>query len=189
MKRSLFLLSLLLTLGTAAYALTKTHEQKVALSEDREVVVAVPEGFSFEAGTAQSGAVSMKLAAEGNAVTLDVEFLPDPEGKFASARARREQMYELFASFVDSSTEKAMQFEELNPRTGAATYCVFTDAGLVGKTKMPPGEYLNLTVGVKTWPGVLAVFRCFSHDTTSASYQAVLEMLKQSLDEKPVPLK
>jgi hypothetical protein len=188
MKKLPYLLCLIIA-ATVARGLTKSHEQKVALTEDREIVIAVPEGFAFEAGKAQNGAVAVKMAGEGNAVTVDLEFLPDPEGRFIGARARKEQMYELFATFVDSSTEKAMQFEELEPRTGGGTYCVFTDASLVGKTKLPPGEYLNLTVGVKAWPGVLAIFRCFSHDTKSPAYQAVLEMLKKSVDEKPVPLK
>ena len=122
-------------------------------------------------------------------MTLDLLFLPDPEGKFAGARARKELINEKFNTFVESSTEKAMQFEELDPRTGAATYCVFTDANLIGKDKLPPGEYRHFTAGVKAWPGVITVFRCFSNDTTSLAYQAVLAMLKTSVDEKPVPLK
>jgi hypothetical protein len=95
----------------------------------------------------------------------------------------------MFVEYVDSSTEKAMQFEELEPQTGAGTYCVFTDAKLVGQTELPPGEYLHLTTGVKTWPGVAAVFRCFSNDTTSAGYKSILAMLRESVHERPVPLK
>jgi hypothetical protein len=180
---------LLLLLAAARGALTKTHDQTVALSVDRSVVISVPEGFSFDAGRDDTGAVVVRLASAGDTVTLDLLFLPDPEGRFAGARARKELINEKFKTYVDSSTEKAMQFEELDPRTGAGTYCVFTDASLVGKDKLPPGEYLHFTAGVKAWPGVLAVFRWFHNDTTSPAYQAVLSMLKTSVDEKPVPLK
>jgi hypothetical protein len=106
-----------------------------------------------------------------------------------NARARKEKMVELFQEYVDSSVEKAMQFEELDPRTGAGTYCVFTDASLVGKKKFPPGEFLHFTTGLKAWPGVLAIFRVFSNDTTSAEYRAAMKMLRESVQEKAVPLK
>lgn len=82
-----------------------------------------------------------------------------------------------------------MQFEELEPKTGAGTYCVFTDAALVGRSTLPPGEYLHLTAGVKTWPGVVVVFRLFSNDVNSSEYRAILTMLRESLQEKPVPLR
>jgi hypothetical protein len=189
MKKLPYVALLLLFVAAASGALTKTRDQTVALSMDRSVVISVPEGFSFDAGRDDAGAVMVRLASAGDTVTLDLLFLPDPEGKFASARARRELINEKFNTYVGSSTEKGIQFEELDPRTGAGTYCVFTDASLVGKDKLPPGEYLHFTAGVKAWPGVITVFRCFHQDTTSPAYQAVLAMLKTSVDEKPVPLK
>ena len=169
--------------------LTKTREQKIALSESREVIVAVPDGFALATGQDQNGVIAIKLSDPGETVTIDLQFLPDPEGKFATPRSRMELLHEMFTGYVDSSTEKGMQFEELQPRTGAGTYCVFTDVNLVGKTELPKGEYLHLTAGVKAWPGVLAVFRCFSNDTTSTGYRAILAMLRESVHERPVPLK
>ena len=172
----------------AALAADKPRELTVALTENREVLVAVPEGFSFQAANEESGPV-IKLNDEKQSISLDVQFLPDPERRFGNARARKEQLNEIFFSFVESSTEKAMQFEELDPKIGAGTYCVFTDEKLVGKTSLPPGEYLHLTVGIKAWSGVIAVFRCFSNDTKSDGYQAVLKMFRESVHEKPAPLK
>lgn len=83
-----------------------------------------------------------------------------------------------------------MQFEELRPKVGAATYCVFTDAKLVGKPpgEYPPGEYLHVTAGVKAWPGIVATFTLFSNDTKSEAYQALLKVLRESVHEKPAPL-
>jgi hypothetical protein len=129
------------------------------------------------------------LADPKERFSLDCVFLPDPEGELGSARGRAEKLVEMFNSYVESSKEKGMRFEELEPRTGAGTYCVFTDVNLVGKTQLPPGEFLHLTAGLKAWPGVVAVFRFFSNDTTSPEYQGVLKMLRESVDEKPVPLK
>ena len=80
-----------------------------------------------------------------------------------------------------------MQFEELTPRRGAGTFCVFTDAALVGKAELPPNEYRHLTAGVKAWEGVMVVFRLFSNDTKSESHLAAMRVLRESVEERPVP--
>jgi hypothetical protein len=175
--------------AVATEAGPKLREQKIALSETREVIIAVPDGFALVTGQADSGLIAVKLSDAKESVTIDLQFLPDAEGKYATPRARMELMHEMFVEYVDSSTEKGMQFEELEPKTGAGTYCVFTDKKLVGKTELPPGEYVHLTNGVKAWPGVIAVFRCFHNDTTSPAYKALLTMLRESVHERPVPLK
>lgn len=189
MKYTIVIALLLPVLAAASAPTPKLREQKIALSEDREVIVAAPDGFALVTGQDENGFVGVKLSDAKESVTIDLQFLPDPEGKYANSRARLELMHEMFFEYVDASTEKAMQFEELEARTGVGTYCVFTDAKLVGKTDLPRGEYVHLTTGIKAWPGVIAVFRCFSNDTTSAGYKAILTMLRESVHERPVPLK
>jgi hypothetical protein len=173
----------------ASGAMTKSREVTFFLFENRRLVVEVPEGFSFVTQTDSEGFVNLKISSPEDKVSGDVRFLPDPEGRFANARARKELMNEMFIEYVESSQEKAMQFEELDPRTGAGTYCVFTDSKLVGKSTLPAGEFLHLTTGVKAWPGVVAIFRFFSNDTTAVDHQSFLKMLRESVYEKPVPLK
>jgi hypothetical protein len=167
----------------------KSREENVRVFESRKITIEVPEPMSFSTAKDENGLVVIKLADRGDTLNMELRILPDVEGRFANARARKELMYEMFNEYVDSATEKAMQFEELDPRVGAGTYCVFTDAKLVGKTTLPPGEYLHLTAGLKAFPGVLVVFRCFSNDTTSAEYQSLMKMLRESVQERPVPLK
>jgi hypothetical protein len=175
--------------GGVVSARAAIREEMVPLTEGRRVAVAVPSGFTFAAGKDDTGPITLKLQGANDEVSVDIQFLPDPEGRFGSARSQRELLNQLFGEHVDSSTEKAMRFEELEPRIGSGTYCVFTDASLVGKAELPKGEYLHLTTGIKVWPGVVAVFRCFSNDTTSAQYRSVLRMLRESVHEKPVPMK
>lgn len=189
MKSSLTLALFFSVLAITATASIKTRELKIALSESREVILAVPDGFALVTGRDPTGLLGAKLSDPQEGISLDLQFLPDPDGKFASARSRAELMFEMFAGYVDSSTEEGMQFKDLEPQTGAGTYCVFTDKNLLGKTELPPGEYLHLTTGIKTWPGIATVFRCFSNDTTSEEYQAILAMLRESVHEKPAPLK
>jgi hypothetical protein len=178
---------LLLLLFTGAAAGPK--EEPLLIFENRKVSVRVPAGFEAKAARAENGVTLLHLQHEVEKISVDLRFLPDAEGRFANARARREIMAGMFDEYVGESSEKGMQFEELEPRTGAGTYCLFTDQKLVGKASLPPNDYLHVTAGVKAWPGVLVVFRCFSNDTTSEGYHAVMRMLRESVQEVPVPLK
>jgi hypothetical protein len=184
-----FFLACLSMARLPAAATLQPQEEAVFLFENRKVTIAVPPGFGYASNKDELGTCQVKLGDPKSRVSLDIVFLPDPEERLAQTRARREMLAEEFAQYVDSSSEKGMQFEELAPRSGAGTYCVFTDAKLVGKTDLPSGEYLHLTAGVKTWPGVLAIFRLFSNDTSSAEYASAMKMLRESVQEKPVPLK
>ena len=191
MKSSLKIISLLLLLTTfaAAGAKLQPREEALFLFENRKVTIAVPAGFGYVLNKDDNGIAQVKMGDPKNRVSLDIVFLPDAVEEFKNSRARKELLAEEFRSYVDSSSEKGMQFEELEPRIGAGTYCVFTDSSLIGKADLPPGEYLHLTAGLKVWPGVVAIFRLFSNDTTSAEYQAALKMLRESVQEKPVPLR
>jgi hypothetical protein len=177
-----FMLSL-----AAAVAAPKTHDETVFLFENRKVVIAVPPGFGFASSKDDHGMLNVKVADRKERAMLQLTFLPDPDARFTSSWNRKELMNENFRDHVPDSVEKAMQFVELDPRTGMGTYCVFTDASLVGKTKLPPGEYLNATTGVKAWPGVVVVFSLVSNDTTSKEYKSLLAVLRDSVDEKAVP--
>jgi hypothetical protein len=150
-----------------AVAAVAPREEAVLIFGNRKVSCAVPEGFNYATARDDLGLVHIRLEHDTGKVSLELRFMPDPESQFSTARARREMVAEMFSSYVESSTEKGIQFEELGPRTGAGTYCVFTDAKLVGQAKLPAGEYLHLTAGVKTWPGVVVLFQLFSNETTS----------------------
>ncbi len=175
-------LFVLLAVGAAA----KETNETVFLFQNRKVEVAVPDGLGFASSKDDHGMMTVRLADPKENVSLQITFFPDPEAYFASARNRREFMNDTFNSFVGSSVEKAMQFEELAPKVGAGTYCVFTDAELVGKAKLPPGQFLYSTTGVKVWPGVYAVFEVLCQDTKSKEYLAVMKTLRESLHELPV---
>ena len=180
-------LSLLVALIAGALPIV-AREESIPLSETRSIAVTVPDGFNYKSGVNARGELGLTLNEAKAQATLTVVFQPDPEGDFRQARARRERMHEEFNSYVGGSVEKAMQFEELEPKVGAATYCVFTDEKLVGQTTFPEGEYLHVTVGVKAWPGIVAIFTLFSNDAKGAAHQALLKVLRESVHEKPAPL-
>ncbi|HVS53432.1 MAG TPA: hypothetical protein VHD62_13835 [Opitutaceae bacterium] len=168
----------------ALVASAKEHEESVFLFQNRKVSILVPDGFGFASNKAENGMMTVSVSDKKETLSLSITFLPDPDERFASARSRKEFMNENFRAYVDHSVEQAMQFEDFESKTGAGTFCVFTDASLVGKTKFPRGEFLHSTAGLKAWPGVLAVFSLFSNDTKSRDYQALMTLLRDGLREE-----
>jgi hypothetical protein len=166
----------------------KEQEETVFLFQNRKVTLLVPDGFGFASNKSERGVLTVELADPKERVKMQVTFLPDPDQRFATSRSQKEFMNQTFHDFVGSSVEKAMQFEELEPKVGSGTYCVFTDAKLVGIATLPRGEFLHSTTGVKTWSGVVAIFTIFSNETRSKEYGAVMNMLRQSVQETPGPL-
>jgi len=172
--------------GSAALSREKAREEILILSGERRVALTVPPGFQYSSGKDERGLISARLTAPHERLSLELSFLPDPEGEYATARGRKELIAQAFQQYVGSSVEQAMRFEELDPRIGAGTYCVFTDANLVGKNDLPRGEYHHVTTGLKSWRGCFALFTLFSHDTTSDDYLAAMKLLRESVVELPL---
>lgn len=174
----LFSLGLLAAAGGVA-----AKEESILLYEDRRVSITVPEGFDYRRVADKRG-LSFVVTDPSRSVVLQVTLVPDPAGNFTAARPRKEFLVDNFHEFLESSVEQAMQFEEMNPRSGACTYCVFTDAHLVGRTEMPPNEFLYATIGVKSGPGFGAIFTLLSNNTSSKEYQECLKILRESVSVK-----
>lgn len=171
--------------GAGLQAESKVKEETIFLFENRKVTVAVPEGCGISSDKDEEGTMLVRIADPKKRVSAEIVFAPDPERRFSRAVERQEKLVELFQGVVADSVQKAMQFEELEPAVGGGTYCVFTDAKLAGEKKIPDGEYLHFTTGMKWWPGVVAVFRVFTNDTAAKEYKAVMTMLRESVAEKP----
>ncbi len=180
----LFLIFLGGTLNAAPH-----REETVTLSETRKVAIAPPAGFTFASGRDAEGLIRVQMNNADDSVSLQLIFLPDFEQRFMDGYERNRFLHESFSEFAESSVEKAMQFNDLKPKVGAGTYCVFTDAKLAGETKYSPGEYLHATKGVKVWPGVMVVFSIFSNGTLSKDYQAAMGQMRESVTERSVPLR
>lgn len=184
---SLVALLLALQLGVAAVvAKEKAREETLILYDQRRVTLTVPVGFVYSSNKDERGMITARFHDSKEKITLQISFVPDPEGECATARGRKEVMVQSFRHLVADSVEKAMQFEELEPRSGAGTYCVLTDASLAGKTVLPPGEYLQSTNGIKSWHGCFAVFTLLSQNTTSDDYRVAMKILRESLTEQPL---
>ncbi|MBI5771282.1 MAG: hypothetical protein HZA93_26140 [Verrucomicrobia bacterium] len=184
-----FALALLLTAAGAA-----EHAPLLTVFGQRKLALTLPAGFTLDqAPEVSRGLTAVRLSGPKDAMNLQLFFVPDPTGGelARSARARKEFLVREFQAYVGSSTEQAMQFEEFDERNGSAgTYCAFTDSALLGKPQLPPNEFLHVTVGLRAWPDGCALFKLFSHDLISAEYRALLAVMRDGLELKPLtPLK
>jgi hypothetical protein len=184
-SRRFVLAVLLLLAGVRASGWAK--EDTFLFYQDHRVAVAVPDDYTYTRGVDESGLPIARITDPKQEIILEITFLPDPENQFATPAAQRAFMAENFNKYVRGSVEKAMQFDELKPRVGRASFCVFTDATLVGKTELPPNEFLNATTGIKQWPGCAAFFTLLSHGTTSPAYVAAMKILTESVQDKKGP--
>ncbi len=175
--------------GLASAEAAPRREESVFVFDHRRLAVEVPDGFRFESGRDERGLFRVFLTGPGESVSLQLTFVPDTEGRFGEAYERRRLLHETYGAYVAGSVEKGMQFEELEPKSGAGTYCAFTDAALVGKTELPPGEYRHVACGVKVWPGVAVLFSLFSQDPASPAHRTALRVLRESVAEKSVLLR
>ena len=164
----------------------KSHEESLLLFDQRRVGVNVPAGFLYSASKDEHGVISARLSTPKDTISLQISFLPDVDGEYATARGQKEIMVKSFQQYVVGSVEQGMHFEELQPRNGSGTYCIFTDAKLVGAATLPPGEYLHSTTGIKSWRGCMALFTLFSNNTTSEEYLSAMKVLRESVVEKPL---
>lgn len=185
------LLATLFALSGTAPAKEKAREEILMIFNQRRVAIAVPEGFVYSSEKDERGLITARLADPKDKVNLHISFVPDLNDECSTTRGRKEFMVQSFQQYVTGSVEQGMRFEELDPGAGAGTYCVFTDSSLVGKDKIPKGEYLNSTAGIKAWGGCLAIFTLFSNDTKSDEYRTIMKLLRESVVEKPFspPLK
>ena len=183
------LLFAVLLLALVTGAARRNRVETVELGEERGVQVVVPSGFSFDRITSELGLISVKLEHPARQILMTLTFIPDPDSRLREARERTQLMFESFNHFVADSVEKGMQFEELKPRFGEGTYCVFTDASLVGKSDYPSGEYLHVTAGIKAWPGTAVLFTIFSNETQSSEYRSAMAVLRDSVRDKLSPQK
>lgn len=172
----------IIPLAVIAAPAAKEHDETLFIFQNRKISIRVPAGFDYSAEKDDRGLFNVRIADARRQVALSLTFAPAQADRFKVTRDLREFMAENFGSYVESSVEKSMQFEDLSPNVGLGTYCVFTDASLVGKPPTP-GEFLCMTAGVKAWPGVMVVFTNLSHDTTCKEYTAILTMLRSSVHE------
>lgn len=187
MRAPLKFIGILLCCGLRLLAGPKDaeREETLILADNHRVAIAVPAGFVYSSGRDEGGLLMARLADPKETVTLQVQFQPDPDGKLTSEQHQMDYLAQICRQYAEGSVEKSYDFKPLEPHVGTGTFCKFTDASIAGPV-IPKGEYLNVTTGVKVWPGWVLVFTLLSNNTTSREYQTALRVVRESFQEAPV---
>jgi hypothetical protein len=184
-KKNLPVLGLCAALAFSATISAK--EETLILFQDHHLTIDVPEGYLFSSTRDDRGIITVKIGDPKEKIDLQVSFFPDAKNRLATEEGQMSAVAELCQPYAEGSVEKSYDFKALSPQTGTGTYCVFTDATLVKKMPFPPGEFLNVTCGVKSWPACYLIFTLLSNDTTSKEYQTAMKLVKTSFEEKADP--
>lgn len=185
--RCLFLLTLAFSLAGASDVVGAPKERKesVFLFENRQVVFAMPPDYGMSMSKDERGMFTVIIADKKDRAALQMTFLPDPDGRFALERERKEFIFEAAQELIASSVEKTMRFEDLQSKIGKGTFCSFTDEAMVGKKKLPADARPCSTTGVKAWPGVVAAFTLVSSGPATKEHQVLMALLRDSVEEAP----
>jgi hypothetical protein len=94
-----------------------------------------------------------------------------------SKDAVRQEVLRITKAFVADSVEKKQDLKDFTLESGYGTYCLFTDASLVGK-KAEPGDYKVMGSGrIQLDKDVGAVVSMFADDANGGEMKAMLKIL------------
>jgi hypothetical protein len=177
----LTVLAAVLALATPAAA---QSQRILALPAGPKIVIDVPMGYSFRADFDQVGNARVLLENPVWPIEMVVLVIQDPDPDITTEEWQRNSVITMLAQALPDAKEKDYSFKPLKPRTGTGIYCQLTDAALKKGDRLPPGQWIHLTGGVKTWRGCAVGFQILSNDLTSEEYREALELFRSSFVEK-----
>jgi hypothetical protein len=179
---------LIVTLGVFLMAgAVNAEERLVTIFERRQISVSVPTGWRFEESRdSKTGVQTVEIVDPKREIQLNASFLPDPEGRLAARGGLEAEMRRVFAFYLTGSVEREMKFTSLDVPGGVGAYTSFTDSALVGR-KVPNGEHLISTIGIRSWKGAYLIFTLLSNSRDTDPYLKALEIIRAGLKEAREP--
>ena len=158
-------------------------ERLVTIFQGRQLSVSTPPGWRFEESRdKKTGVQTVEIVDPKSEIQLDVSFIPDSEGRLGTREALEAEMRNVFAFYLEGSVEREMKFASLDVTVGIGGYTFFTDRSLVGR-KVPKGERLISTVGIRSWKGAYLIFTLLSNSRDSDPYRLALDIVRASFKE------
>lgn len=144
--------------------------------------IAVPQGWTLSSHKEEDSGVAITLAPPGNEnakCLINVTFVPEP--KPVPKETVDAEVLSVCDQFVDQSVEKKKVIRDFGVSGGAyGSYCVFTDASLVGKAAKHD-EFKVIGVGIIHFrDDVMAAVSVAGDDEKGADFAAMLAALKSA---------
>jgi hypothetical protein len=169
MKRILPLLALLILPAFASAA-------TVDLGTRGTLSIAVPKGWTLSTQKEEDAGFALTISPPSGVnakLLLNIAFVPEP--KPVSKEEVNEKVLSVCDQFVDASVEKKKVLQDFSLTAPAfGSYCVFTDASLVGQPPKPD-EFKIIGVGIIRYTDdVMGAVSLACDDPKGADYAAMM---------------
>jgi hypothetical protein len=124
---------------------------------------------------------SVRITSAANTLSLQLTFIPDPEGRFAAKEGVDRAVTQANQQYVPGSVEKRLTLTQLVSNLGHGCYSAFTDAELARVPIPPPGQFRNVSSGVFVIKKQAASFTLLSNDTSSPAYRQALQIISEGI--------
>ena len=159
------------------------EERSVTIFEGRKISLSVPQEWRFEESRdSKTGLQTIQVVDPTSEVRLDVSFFPDAEGRVATRQGLEAEMTTVFAFYRAGAVEQEMKLTTFDAPDGIGAYTSFTDRSLVGR-KLPEGQRLISTTGMRSWKGAYLVFTLLSNSRDTDAYRQGLGIVQSGLKE------
>jgi hypothetical protein len=124
---------------------------------------------------------TVKIESADRSLSLQLTFIPDPEGRFATKESVDRLVTGANQQYVAGSVEKRLTLTQLVSSTGHGCYSTFSDADLAGVPTPPPGQFGNVLSGVFVIQKQAASFTLLSNTTTSPEYRQAIQIISEGI--------
>jgi hypothetical protein len=194
MKRAL---AILLATAVTALAADKMVKEELSLSQAHKIEFEHPERLRYDMVQQPDDgfrtALRFRIFGTDGISTLSFKLFAskDDGGNLKSQAEVEAAVKKMGTSYVEGSVEKTNTVRSIQHKSGAAAYCVFTDADLVGVVQLRPGQFRHITLGLVKVGDYIFTVRGYSNSKDGDDYKAMLNVFeslkieKKSKQEKP----
>lgn len=156
--------------------------ETIALGLHGSLGIGVPKGWTLSTQKEEDSGVAITLSppAGVNAkLLLNIAFVPEP--KPVTKEEVNEKVLTVCDQFVDASVEKKKTLADFGVKAPAfGSYCIFTDASLVGQPAKPD-EFKVIAVGIVRYSDdVMAAVSVAGDDARGADFNAMMAAISST---------
>jgi hypothetical protein len=112
---------------------------------------------------------------------LKITFLPDRDGKLAKEAELNKLMKATTGLYLAGSVEQKLELQPIKTKNGRGVYATFTDASLVDKKELPPGQFRIVTSGILVVGKQAAAFTLLANRLDGKEYEAAMQILTEGI--------
>ena len=144
----------------------------------------LPPGYSYKTERDQEGNARVTIENPVWQISITAIVAAESDPKITTTEWQQNMLISECADALSQSKEGDYKFKPLGTKNGTGTYCIFTDSTLKKGDSIPAGEYINMTAGVKAWPGCLVFFKIMSNDVSSDEYREAFMLMRDSFSRQ-----